>query len=912
MIFNVPLSKILDEVPCGIGLYEVGDTPKTLYLNKAFFELIGYTREEFAAVSNRPNESFLHPDDRWINADNIQKLHAHGRVENCEYRVIRPDGTLRWVQLNLSRIEMDGAMVDFASFNDITSVKEAELALDNEQMTLQLAMQTAKISSWEYDVPTKSIRQAKVSQLLHGYGTLIENVPESLIEDGFVHPSSIEDYRRLFRTVTAMEGLQQCDVCVRTPDRKSWWWERVMITPVFDQNGRHIRSVGTTVDITEQKVIEARYDQQINIFNSANSPDLIGKGLYNLTQNTVEYYHETTKNALKLANIHSFDDGLWGTAALFVHADEADRFVALFDRYHLQQELKNGNTEASYEYQRKTCDGRIVWAETAAKLYYEPTSGDTMCFIYSYDIDGRKTTQEMIDTVVQVDYDYMALLDCRTQTSTVYANKQNTKTPLPPLHSSDYEREVAAYAHAYLLPEDVEQNIHDMSIANIRNQLDKQSAFAIYASVREHDGGISRKKLQFTYLDQAHEKVLITRIDITDIFEREQEQLKMLREANRAKTDFLSHMSHDLRTPMNAIIGLSELAQDELHDADAMKAYVDNIKSAGEFLLGLVNDCLDFEKLAAHKMRLHPVPYAYQDFRDGITTMIAPLCQKKNIEFSFKEAAPYTVFVDKIRLEQIFFNLLSNAVKYTPEGGCIQFIVDSRLSHDERCVICDFHVRDNGVGMSEDFQRRLFEPFEQESADEISIKQGTGLGLAIVKELVSLMGGTLQLHSNRGEGTDVMVHLEFPNVTDPIRVPHAVQFVKSRQRFAGQNVLLLEDQPLNMLIAKKLLENQGMTVVSAENGKLGLDLFAASGDGFFSAILTDVRMPVMNGLETARAIRALDRLDAKTVPIIAMTANAFEEDVQKSSQAGMNAHLSKPINPQLLYQTLEQWIFMDR
>lgn len=448
-----------------------------------------------------------------------------------------------------------------------------------------------------------------------------------------------------------------------------------------------------------------------------------------------------------------------------------------------------------------------------------------------------------------------------------------------------------------------------MSIRNIRRRLKQRDSFALYVSMREKDGGISRKKIQFSYLDRTHEKVLITRMDITDVYQREQEQLKRLQEANRAKNEFLSHMSHDLRTPMNTIIGLSELAQSELADADAMKTYVENIKSAGQFLLGLVNDCLDFEKLTERKMKLHNVPYPYQEFRNSIVTMIEPLCRQKNIAFSFTECEPYTVRIDKVRFEQIFFNLLSNSVKYTPEGGKIEFIADSHLNQDESLVVCDFYVRDNGIGMSEAFQKRLFQPFEQEAADTQSIQQSTGLGLSIVKELVDLMGGTIRIRSCQGKGTEVMVHLDMENVADREQSQQTAQLASDQEQLAGKKILLMEDQPLNMMIARKLLEKQKLIVICAENGKEGLEKFVQSRDGFFDAVLTDIRMPVMNGLETTRAIRALPRPDARSVPIIAMTANAFEDDVQESRQAGMSAHLAKPIDPELLYQTLRRWIF---
>lgn len=1081
------LKSMLNQVPGGVGIYRLGFRQEALYLNDAFFEMMGYTREAYAALAKNPRDPFILPEDRPIYEKMLQLVHKQGSAKNCVYRVMRPDGSLRWIQLNVSTMELDDTAVYFAAFTDITAAGDADgslrycatpaappdesrafqplserapiagqaqkrsgreacgpcladhteimcknrqlmkllnrlpggigffeltgktirqlylndgffqmlgdtrencmhysgerffqeiypedralfkqiyagllhgekqlkltcrmrggggaylwvhlagtvekddegrtilccsfsdvdqrmrvqLALQKDQIMFKLAMQTAKMSSWEFDVIHKCIHQNGPSQLQHGYGRLVENVPESLIADGFVHPSSAGIYRRLFTAVTRDQGTLQGDACVRTVDRKGYWWERIIMTPVFDRDGRHIRSIGTTIDITEQKVLETKYLQQVQTFNSANSSSLIAKALYNLSSGNMEHYHGQTKSAVHSAAIRTYEDGLNGTAELFVNPEEAQKFLTQFNRHALLRQFSDGNAETVCEYQRKNADGRIIWAQTTGKLYAEPVSGDVMCFIYSYDINEQKTAQDMIDTVVRVDYDYLALLDCRTLDYTVYANSENLRTPLPPFHSSNYEQEVREYARMYLLAEDAEQNIHDMSVANIRAQLETRDSFVAYAAMREKDGTVSRKKLQFSYLDRTNEKVLITRVDVTDIYKREQEQSEKLRAANRAKAEFLSHMSHDLRTPMNAIIGLSELAQDELDDPQAMKSYVENIRSAGQFLLGLVSDCLDFEKLTAHKMQLHNVPYPYQEFRDSMTIMIEPLCRKKRIEFIFTQSAPYTVCVDKIRFEQIFFNLLSNAVKYTPEGGKVSFTADSRLNGDKSLVICDFYVRDNGIGMSEEFQKRLFKPFEQEAAGALSPQPGTGLGLSIVKKLVELMGGAIHIRSRRGEGTEVMVHLEMPNVAGE-EEPLPKHLSGSEQEgLAGKTILLLEDQSLNMMIAKKLLEKHGARVLCAENGRLGLERFAASLVGFIDAILTDIRMPVMDGLELARAIRALARADAQTVPIIAMTANAFEEDVQETRRAGMDAHLSKPIDPELLYGTLQSCI----
>ena len=626
----------------------------------------------------------------------------------------------------------------------------------------------------------------------------------------------------------------------------------------------------------------------------------------------MENYLGETKNAVPVNKINNYEDGLHGTADLIANQEEKKKFLAAFDRQQLLRDFKNGVAEATMEYQRTAENGHVFWAQTTGRLYPDPISGEPKCFIYSYDINERKTAQEMISTVVRIEYDYLALLDVRNNEYQVYANNDNSLTPLPNFHSSDYSQEVAEYARKFVVPEEVEQNIHDMSIANIKKQLREQECFVSYVSIRNTDGNISKKKLKFSYLDKNRDKVLITRVDVTDIYEKEQQQLKKIREANRAKTIFLSHMSHDIRTPMNAIIGLSELAQDEYEDSAAMKSYVNNIRSAGRFLLGLVNDCLDFEKLSAHKMSLHNVPYPYEEFRGNIMMMIGPLCKKKNIDFFFTDAAPYTVCIDKVRFEQIFFNLLSNAVKYTPEGGKVEFVADSRLSKDGKKVLCDFYVRDNGIGMSQEFQKKIFEPFEQENASETSTQQGTGLGLSIVKELVELMGGTIQVRSQQGVGSEFMVHLDMKNIKDDKKIIKESKITFVKGKLAGKQILLLEDQPLNMLIAKKLLEKQKMIVTCADNGKQGLDIFTQSPIGFFDAIITDIRMPVMSGIEVTQEIRGLTRADAQSVPIIAMTANVFEDDVLETKKAGMTGHLSKPIDSKTMYKEILRCINLSK
>ena len=907
---NDVLMKLLDDIPGGIGLYEL--TPKhinQLYLNNGYFRMLGFNELQPDDYNSMDYQKLIHPDDIPMMLKAAKSLHQGKKKVDLTFRILNFNQQYLWIRLigKVSTIEKDKKVI-YCSFFDVDMQMKNQLDLDKEQAVLHLAMKAAKMSSWEYDLKTKTVTQFLNSQLQHGYGSKIENAPESIIKDGVIEKNSVETYRSLFKEMKKGQKILQGDVYSKNVSGKGYWWERIIMTPIYDQHGKHIRSVGISMDVTEQKALENKYNQQIEIFNSANSTDLVGKGLYNLSNNVVANYKAITEDAVKESAIVSYDTGMTGTAELFVDKEEAKKFLELFGRSRMLEHFKQGETSVTYEYQRLTNKGKIYWAKTTGQMYPEPITGEVICFIYTFDIDEQKIAREMIDTVVKVDYDYLALMDCRSKEYIVYAKENDMSSPLPSFHSSNYDQEVMYYAKTYVVENEIEQNIHEMSIENVKQQLENKPTYITYISIKEKNGKLSRKKLQFSYLDRNKEKVLITRVDVTDIYEREQKQLRQYQEASNAKNNFLSNMSHDLRTPMNVIIGLSELAKDELNDPTAMKTYVNNIQTTGQFLLGLVSDCLDFEKLTAHKMALHNVPYPYEEFRNSIMLMISPLCRQKNITFTFSEAAPYTVSIDKVRFEQIFFNVLSNAVKYTPEGGKINFEANSHLSDDRKLVVCDFYVRDNGIGMSEQFQKKLFEPFEQENIARKADQQGTGLGLSIVKELVALMGGTIEIKSKLGKGTTVKIHLDMENVTDEVSLPKTTNEFKPKAKLQDKTVLLLEDQELNMMIIRKLLEKQGMKVLMAKNGKEGLQLFEKSTLNSIDVILSDIRMPLMNGLEMAKAIRKLEREDAQEVPIIAMTANAFEEDIQKSKDAGMNAHLSKPVQAELLYQTLEYWI----
>lgn len=388
---------------------------------------------------------------------------------------------------------------------------------------------------------------------------------------------------------------------------------------------------------------------------------------------------------------------------------------------------------------------------------------------------------------------------------------------------------------------------------------------------------------------------------------------KQLTAANQAKSEFLSRMSHDIRTPMNAIVNLTNMAKEETEDKIKLANDLERISISSEFLLGLINDILDMSRIENGKLELSPSLYHYNELMSYLDGVIKPLCAQKKILFlcnmgdigDLKD-----LWVDRTRFNQIFFNILSNAVKYTHEGGQVSLSIANKRGEKD-CVYCDFIVQDNGCGMDESFLSKIFLPFER--ANNTDAYEGTGLGLAITKSIVEAMSGSISVSSQVGVGTTVTIHLRLPYATKEQSARHDSSAKKSQNLtmqnemyavFKGKRILIAEDHPLNQEIINRLLSKVGFNPDCVENGKACVERFRSSGDREYCAILMDIRMPVMDGLTASREIRSINRPWAKAIPIIAMTANAFTDDELASKKAGMNAHLSKPVEPDKLYQVL--------
>ena len=378
--------------------------------------------------------------------------------------------------------------------------------------------------------------------------------------------------------------------------------------------------------------------------------------------------------------------------------------------------------------------------------------------------------------------------------------------------------------------------------------------------------------------------------------------------ANEAKTEFLQRMSHDIRTPINGICGMINVAD---YYADNMEKQTEcraKIKEASHLLLELINEVLDMSKLESDEVVLEEIPFNLNSISEEILGVIEHMAAEQNIRILWekKEVTHWNLIGSPVHVKRILMNILSNAVKYNKENGYVYISCREIPSKQTAMTTLEFVCRDTGIGMTEAFQKRIFEPFAQEHAGSRTKFAGTGLGMPITKKLVEKMGGTISFESKEGTGTTFVIRIPFRIDTD--RKDRTETEEKTETSIQGLHVLLTEDNELNMEIAEFVLQNEGAVVTKAWNGQKAVDIFRKNRPGEFDAILMDIMMPVMNGYEAAKMIRSLDREDAKVIPIIAMTANAFIEDRMRAKEAGMDEHIAKPVDRKLLVKVINELV----
>ena len=473
-------------------------------------------------------------------------------------------------------------------------------------------------------------------------------------------------------------------------------------------------------------------------------------------------------------------------------------------------------------------------------------------------------------------------------------------------------------------------NFFELSRRNIEALIypeDRDRFMAVFSRERvlkiiERDGHFTTKyrlmlngiptyvSMKATLLENRNERRLI--IGLTNIdaqMKREEEFRKHMADARtRAKNDFLANMSHDIRTPMNAIVGYTNIAKSHWDEPEVVADALDKIGSSSHFLLSLINDILDISKIESGKMQLSLAACDLRDIFRRIEDITALQAKNKSITITYSHDTVhhYKVMADDLRIEQVLINITGNAIKYTPEGKSVELIAEELGATEDKKIKYRFIVRDTGIGISKEYLPHIFESFTREEKTTVNRVQGTGLGLAITARVVEMMGGVISVKSRPGEGSEFTVELALEPSEPDDDTAEPDEMLQSVLN--GKRVLLIEDNAINAEIATIVLEQYGIVVDHAENGQIGADKVKTAETGYYSAVLMDIQMPVMNGYEATRAIRSLPGEYYRTLPIIAMSANAYDEDIRASLDSGMNAHIAKPFQPDDLIKTLCRYI----
>lgn len=473
--------------------------------------------------------------------------------------------------------------------------------------------------------------------------------------------------------------------------------------------------------------------------------------------------------------------------------------------------------------------------------------------------------------------------------------------------TSDSSEKVASKYRAMV------KQFYDLS--TLKKRLEKEESIAVDYLATDNNWHLARFIVQSRAEDGTARQVLLVIRVISEEKRREKYLIDAVEEANRAneaKSEFLSRMSHDIRTPMNAIMGFTRVARNHLHEPDKILDCLDKINLSGSNLQQLINDVLDISRIESGEFRIDSEPVKLSELCKLYEQNIRGTAEDKNQKFicNRHDIIYDTVLSDRLRIGQIYMNLLSNAVKYTPEGGTVELEVYEEPFPDKDKIRLVSIVRDNGIGMSEKFMKEMYSQFSRAIDTRVNKVQGSGLGLAIVKKIVDQMNGTIEATSRLHEGTTFRVTLDVPFIREQevSETTAEIPFFKLRPSRIIKTLLITEDNDLNYEILEEQLEMYGIHCVRAVNGKECVQLFEIDPSGTYDAILMDMQMPVMNGLDATRAIRRLPSPESKQIPIIALTANAYLEDVQKCKEAGMNDHMSKPVQIEQIIRTVERWM----
>ena len=733
------------------------------------------------------------------------------------------------------------------------------------------------------------------------------------------------------------EVMTKRQTCVAEEIIETGAGKRILTTyksPLYDLDGSVMGTVGVAIDVTQERAYEEEIVRKNNameaIFMSLDCGVIChtvdGSRILNVNDAALKILgYESRSELLK--------NGFDMVASSVVEEDREKLQTCIAG---LKKEGDIGNVEYRVEHK----NGDILHVMGNIKLINENGELCYRRFLLDYtaqkmlEKENERHQAELVQAL-SIDYNVVCFFDLDTGMGVTLRHDSGNgyMFDAPAGEKISLEESMDIYIREFVHEEDKEMLRKASTIEKLKEELEEKDLYHVnYRTLKSGKYKYYQMKAVRAGTWDNHYGVVLGFHSVDEEIRKEmgkkdllENALMQANKANKAKSEFLSNMSHDIRTPMNAIIGFTTLAISHIDRKEQVAEYLDKIMISGNHLLNLINDVLDMSRIESGKVHLEEKPCSLQEVLQELCNILHPDVNAKKLAFHVDtaELKDEEIYCDKLRLNQVLLNLASNSVKYTDEGGSIGIRVVQKKGAPTGYANYEFSIRDTGIGMSEEFVTHVFDPFEREENSTLSGIQGTGLGMAITKNIVDMMNGTISVKSKQGVGSEFIVSFTFrlqPQQRNQAESENGIcvamhenktcagTYGKDMEKLRTGRILLVEDVELNLEIAVTILGDAGFLTEVAGNGQIAVDMIKKSEPGYYQLVLMDVQMPVMNGYEATRAIRRLDNRKLASIPILAMSANAFEEDKQEALKCGMNGHIAKPIDVQNLFETLNKML----
>lgn len=830
----------------------------------------------------------------------------YGQTEvSSVVKIINADGDEEWRKIRYSTVNTED--------NQLIAIGTSENINELKQLEKRFSVATAQtgVSIWNYDIETRTLTLENKPDSNFFEENVFLNAPDSLIDNGLLHPDDVEKYKEMFQRIERGDALISSEVRFLNPVTNEYVWHQVVFSVALDNEGYPNSVIGTSVNIHNQKNAENTYRQELQLLETEHKSTLLSM-VYSVNDKKIVRIKTKLPELCQDQKLEEL------RSALIKLCPNIEHKKLLLDTIDIKHFIHLSNQQPSEEtiYAAiNTPADESIWTEFNIILIKNPVTMEIYAKISIKDVTESYILKMYTEKLSKQKFDYILRVNYISGKYTLIMSSEAKQSLSKIPFTGNFHHDTRLVSERLLAKDELNAYLESISIRNIIRRFKEEGDFDILFRTKNSNGSIRYKRSHLFMFDETTTTFCMGCIDVTDTHELEQERNDMLRqslqmaqEANKAKSSFLASMSHDIRTPMNAIIGMVNLAIEDQENKQQVSESLNVIKSSSEHLLSLINDILEMNRIESGKATLNNAPFDITEECTNIANTFKGIVIAKDQTFKFELENIKTEHVigDISNFKRILTNLLGNAVKFTPKHGSITFRVIEEANNNENLALFRIEITDTGIGIAKDQLSKIFEPFQREVNNTVKNIEGTGLGLAIVKALIEMQGGAINVESEKGKGTTFTLHISYEKTEKQALAAETKPVHLCDIDLKGKHILLVEDHPVNILVASKLLGKMGAEIIKAENGKIGLDKFLASKDKEIDLIFMDLQMPVMDGLACARAIRSSKHPNAKTVPIIAMTANAFAEDVHNSLNAGMNAHIAKPITLENINNTLKK------